>query len=215
MKKYLIGILIGLAAGYIYSSCRASKWKADAANWKAEYEKQKVVVAESEAASNGRIAELLEKIGGLQGNIDSLVFANAGLEELLADKEHANGELQEEAELLKAEVQPVLDANPKVAALVSNLQEQIGNKDSIIFTLREQRENDQKIIFSLTQKYEGQVQISMEYMAQLKDTKGLLRTAELRLNLLEKRVAWLGIQGDWKTLGLVAAVTATVLSIVL
>jgi chromosome segregation ATPase len=217
MKKYIIGAIVGILVmtigGHFYTKARVSKWKQDAIEWKQSYEAEKAIVAQNELASNQKIDLLLEKIGDLQGNIDSLMTVNADLENHIIYLEQTNEETGAAIDQLMTEVQPVLDSNPKVRELVDRLKSQNANKDQIIFTLKEQRANDQKIIFNLTDKYEAQVQISSELKLSLEAKAALLAKAELRVNLLDKRVAALGRSGDLKSVLTVGVALVTLASI--
>jgi regulator of replication initiation timing len=219
MKKYLtgaiVGILVTMLGGHFYTRWKMADLKKDNAILKEEIGATKTALAQLTLESDKRIEALLEQIGGLQGNIDSLVFANANLEEELQAQRESREAAEARAASLQAEIQPVLDANPKVREAFEAKDRVIAGLKAENFTLVQQRKNDQEIIFNLTQKYEAQVHISLEYQAQLFETRGLLQKVELRLNQQDRRVALLQRQGAWKTYGIVGVGILTLAAILL
>lgn len=207
MKRYFIGAIVGilltLLGGHFYTKWRMGDLKKKNAALKEEISVMTTSLANYNLGSDKKIEALLKQIGGLQGNVDSLMFANANLEADLASQTHETEAAEANAAALQTEIQPVLDANPKVREAFEAKDRVIISLKAENFSLREQRQNDQKIIFSLTEKYEAQVQISKEYLGKLKETRGLLAKVELRLNLQDKRVAFLETLSKWKTAGLV------------
>ena len=192
MKKaigwIIFGIILGLVGGYFYSSCKDGPHKAENAALKQEIADMKVVQAELEANSIGEIQKLLEQIGGLQGNIDSLMFVNVGLEnDLAAARAHAAA-LEAQAGPLLAEVQPVLDANPRVKELVMNLLAQVASGKDQVFTLSKQVETWKGAYVNSEKKYQAQLKISETYKVLWEGEKGLRQKIEIRLNLQSKRV---------------------------
>lgn len=144
MKKaigwIIFGIIAGLVGGYFYTSCKDGPLKKENAQLKVEIADMKVVQTQLEETSLKQIARLLDQIGGLQGNIDSLMFVNVGLENDLAVARARTTELEAAAGPLLTEVQPVLDANPRVKELVMNLLGQVASGKDQIFTLTKQVE---------------------------------------------------------------------------
>jgi len=192
MKKIItwliVGVLAGLVGGYFYSSCKDGPLKKENAALKEEIAAMKVVQTELEAHSLGEIQKLLEQIGGLQGNIDSLMFVNVGLENDLTVARARTAELEAAAGPLLAEVQPVLDANPRVKELVMNLLAQVASgKDQFSLATKKADTWEQAYVNS-EKKYQAQLKISETYKVLWEGEKGLRQKIEIRLNLQSKRV---------------------------
>jgi len=192
MKKDVIGFIVGglamLAIATIVGVWQDKNLKADNAALQAEidamYEGWKIL----ETSSNNKIDALLKSIGELNGQIDSLMFANAGLEETIAQKDRENAIIADENEQMRTEIQPVLDANPKVAQFVANLESMVVNYKEIVFTFQEEVKNYKGIVFSLTEKYNAQARISEEYKLQLDQVKSLLDKEKTLTSLQGKMI---------------------------
>ena len=192
MKKIIPWIIAGALAclfgGYFYSSCRDALLREENARLEAVIEDMKVIQTELEAHSLGEIQKLLEQIGGLQGNIDSLMFVNVGLEnDLSASQAHAAA-LEAQTGPLLAEVQPVLDANPRVKELVMNLMAQVATGKDQVFTLSKQVET-WKGAFANSELKGLDYKKGMDaYRVLWEGEKALRQKIEIRLNLQSKRV---------------------------
>lgn len=192
MKKIItwliVGILAGLVGGYFIQSCRDAPLKKENAQLKADIALMKVVQTELETSSAKQIADLLDQIGGLQGNIDSLMTINGDLETTLETLGQTAADLGAQAEALKAEVQPAIDANPKLKLFVGNLLAQIANGRDQIFTLTKQVET-WKSAFANSELISLDYKKGMEtYKALWEGEKALRQKIEIRLNLQDKRV---------------------------
>lgn len=196
MKKIItwliVGIVAGLAGGYFIQSCRDAPLKKENAQLKADIALMKVVQTELEESSTKQIADLLEQIGGLQGNIDSLMTVNADLETDLENSRQDAAALEAQAGILMAEVQPVIDANPKLKLFVETILAQVANGKDQIFTLAKQVETWKGAFVSSEGKYQAQIKISADYKGLWEGEKGLRQKIEIRLNLQDKRVGILG-----------------------
>lgn len=188
LKWLIIGILAGAALGYFVPSCRDSKLKRENADLKAQITEQTLEVEALEKTHSAERDALLEQIGGLQGNIDSLMTVNAELETQLSDEQVTGAQIGAQVNALVTEVQPVLDANPRVKELVLTLMAQVANKDSQIFTLSSQKKNLQDALVSSGQKFQAQLKITDTYKADWESELGLRRMVETRLNLQDRRV---------------------------
>jgi len=192
MKKYIVGFIIGalvaIAVSNLVGVWQDAKLKDENAGLKADIKELDLKWASLEATSNKKIADLLESIGGLNGNIDSLMFVNSNLEEANRKRERENSAISAENKKMKTEIQPVLDANPRVKEFVSNLETINENQAKVIFTLKEQRTNDQSIILSWSEKYIAQVRISEEYALQLSAVKDRLDKEKTLTSLQGKTI---------------------------
>jgi chromosome segregation ATPase len=192
MKKYIAGFIIGalvaIAVSNLVGVWQDAKLKDENAGLKADIKELDLKWASLEATSNKKIADLLESIGGLNGNIDSLMFVNSNLEEANRKRERENSVISAENKKMKTEIQPVLDANPRVKEFVSNLETINENQAKVIFTLKEQRTNDQSIILSWSEKYIAQVRISEEYALQLSAVKDRLDKEKTLTSLQGKMI---------------------------
>jgi hypothetical protein len=192
MKKYIVGFIIGalvaIAVSNLVGVWQDAKLKDENAGLKADIKELDLKWASLEATSNKKIADLLESIGGLNGNIDSLMFVNSNLEEANRKRERENSAISAENKKMKTEIQPVLDANPRVKEFVSNLETINENQAKVIFTLKEQRTNDQSIILSWSEKYIAQVRISGEYALQLSAVKDRLDKEKTLTSLQGKTI---------------------------
>jgi len=192
MKKYIVGFIIGalvaIAVSNLVGVWQDAKLKDENAGLKADIKELDLKWASLEATSNKKIADLLESIGGLNGNIDSLMFVNSNLEEANRKRERENSVISAENKKMKTEIQPVLDANPRVKEFVSNLETINENQAKVIFTLKEQRTNDQSIILSWSEKYIAQVRISEEYALQLSAVKDRLDKEKTLTSLQGKTI---------------------------
>jgi len=192
MKKYIVGFIIGalvaIAVSNLVGVWQDAKLKDENAGLKADIKELDLKWASLEATSNKKIADLLESIGGLNGNIDSLMFVNSNLEEANRKRERENSVISAENKKMKTEIQPVLDANPRVKEFVSNLETINENQAKVIFTLKEQRTNDQSIILSWSEKYIAQVRISGEYALQLSAVKDRLDKEKTLTSLQGKTI---------------------------
>jgi len=184
----IVGVLAGLIGGYFYSSCKDGPLKRENAALKEEIADMKVVQTELEAHSLGEIQKLLEQIRGLQGNIDSLMTVNVDLENDLAVARGRATEIEAQAGPLLAEVQPVLDANPRVKELVMNLMAQVATGKDQIFTLSKQVETWKAAFFNSALKGLDYKKGMDVYKALWEGEKALRQKIEIRLNLQDKRV---------------------------
>ena len=196
MKKIItwliVGIVAGLVGGYLFQSCRDAPLKKENAQLKADIALMKVVQTELEASSAKEIAALLENIGTLQGNIDSLMTVNAELEVDLENSRQDAANLEAQAGILMAEVQPAIDANPKLRLFVGNLLAQIANGKDQIFTLTKQVETWKDAFANSELKGLGYKEGMDVYKGLWEGEKGLRQKIEIRLNLQDKRVGILG-----------------------
>ena len=219
MKKIItwliVGVLVGLVGGYFYSSCKDGPLKRENAALKEEITEMKVVQTELEAHSLGEIQKLLEQIGGLQGNIDSLMTANVGLEnDLSASQAHAAA-LEAQTGPLLAEVQPVLDANPRVKELVMNLMAQVATGKDQVFTLSKQVET-WKGAFANSELKGLDYKKGMDaYRVLWEGEKALRQKIEIRLNLQSKRVGILEGRIKLTSMAGVVAITGGLAAILL
>ena len=184
----IVGVLAGLIGGYFYSSCKDGPLKRENAALKEEIADMKVVQTELEAHSLGEIQKLLEQIRGLQGNIDSLMTVNVDLENDLAVARGRATEIEAQAGPLLAEVQPVLDANPRVKELVMNLMAQVATGKDQIFTLSKQVETWKGAFVNSELKGLDYKKGMDVYEALWEGEKALRQKIEIRLNLQSKRV---------------------------
>jgi chromosome segregation ATPase len=192
MKKIITwliaGIVAGLVGGYLIQSCRDAPLKKENAQLKADIALMRVVQTELEESSAAQISALLENIGTLQGNIDSLMTVNADLEADLENSRQDAAVLEAQAGILMAEVQPAIDANPKLRLFVGNLLAQIANGKDQIFTLTKQVET-WKGAFANSELIGLDYKKGMDtYKALWEGEKGLRQKIEIRLNLQDKRV---------------------------
>jgi len=219
MKKIItwliVGVLVGLVGGYFYSSCKDGPLKRENAALKEEITEMKVVQTELEAHSLGEIQKLLEQIGGLQGNIDSLMFVNVGLEnDLSASQAHAAA-LEAQTGPLLAEVQPFLDANPRVKELVMNLMAQVATGKDQVFTLSKQVET-WKGAFANSELKGLDYKKGMDaYRVLWEGEKALRQKIEIRLNLQSKRVGILEGRIKLTSMAGVVAITGGLAAILL
>jgi hypothetical protein len=97
-------------------------------------QKEKTEAAERREAEVRREAE--EELGVLRGMVDSSNFEIERLVEEVSQKEAEAAWAAHQLEGLKEEIQPVLDANPKVKEFVLGLMGQVALKDDVIFSLK-------------------------------------------------------------------------------
>lgn len=195
MKKaalfILVGILIGLLCGYIYLTKKEAPLKKENAALKEEITAMKVDQQHLEEQSSKKIEELLSEIGGLQGNIDSLMTVNNDLENDLAASKQDAAQLEAAAAMLQAEVQPAIDANPKLKEFVGNLMGQIASGKEQISVLAKQV-GTWRGAFANSEKKGLLIQAESDtYKALWTGEKALRQKVELRLNLQTKRVSLL------------------------
>lgn len=207
----LIGILIGLAGWYIYLSARDSPLKRENDALKKEIASAKTALEFLEKEASVKIEELLETIGGLQGNIDSLMFVSAQLEEEVERLRGESAALEAETAMLKEELQPVIDANPRLRVFVDGLFAQIAKERELGFTLARRCDTLEEAFLNSEKKSVAlaeEVEIYKGLWTREKDLRGKV---ELRLNLQDKRVVSLERR---ITLTSVAGVTVAVVALV-
>ena len=184
----LVGVVAGLAGGYLYTSCKDGPLKRENAALKKEIADMKIVQTELEAQSLGEIQGLLEQIGGLQGNIDSLMFVNVGLENKLSAGAHAIAERNLEIETLKVDAQAAIDANPAVRRLFEAYEAGRIEDKTQIFNLGQQVVTWKDAFGESEKKYLAQLKISDNYKGLWEGEKALRLKVEQRLALQDVRI---------------------------
>lgn len=214
-KWLIIGILAGAVAGWVITSLLDAPLKKENAQLKDQIAAVKVDLEILEKTLTAEREALLEQIGGLQGNIDSLMTVNVGLENDLLASQQSTADLEAHAAALQEEVQPVLDANPKVRELVLNLMAQVaGGKDQVLI-LAKQKENLEEALVNSENKYLAQVKMTDTYKVQLEREAALRQLVETRLSLQDKRVGVLERRQKLTIGGAGLAVGAAVLTAIL
>jgi uncharacterized protein YneF (UPF0154 family) len=214
MKKVLfwlvIGLLAGAIGGYFVTDCRDAPLKRENAALKEEISVQKLEFETLEKFSAAKVSGLLEQIGGLQGNIDSLMFANVGLENALeGHRRTVEVQSAEIRELRTAEVEELMERYPALRAYDLAKDRLIETKDKMIFTLVKQVETWKDAFANSEKKYQAQVEITGIERAQKEAVKALLQKVETRLSLQDRRVALLERRQLW-TVGSGALVVVAV-----
>ena len=207
----LVGVLIGLVGWYIYLSARDSPLKRENEALKKEIAMARVELEVLEKQSLARIEELTEQIGGLQGNIDSLMFVSAQLEE---EAERLRGEsaaLEAETAMLKEELQPVIDANPRLRLFVDGLFAQVAKERELGFSLAKRYETMEEAFLNSEKKSVALAEEAELYKGLWTRERDHREKVELRLNLQDKRVVSLERR---ITLTSVAGATVAVVALV-
>jgi hypothetical protein len=217
MKKIITwliaGIVAGLVGGYLIQSCRDAPLKKENAQLKADIAPMKVAQTELEASSAAQISALLENIGTLQGNIDSLMTVNADLETDLENSRQDAAALEAQAGILMAEVQPAIDANPKLKVFVGNLLAQIANGKDQIFTLTKQVETWKGAFISSEGKYQAQLKISDNYKVLWEGENALRLKVEQRLAIQDLRIV--SLENKFRLIGIGGIAVAAVAVVLL
>ena len=156
------------------------------AKWKADYTSLKATTEEAQAASKEHIAILEAAQASLQGQIDSTMTIIASKEATIASLRGAVGASNAATAALRTEVQPVLDENPKVAALVASLDAGIVLRDNLIVE-QEGVINALKDRVALgDERFANQVAITQEWQGMYERESALRVNCEKGLSLYEK-----------------------------
>lgn len=201
MKKYLIGGVVGallaLVAGYLWKGHEADRLAIEntvlteqLAQAKTEHQKW---LEDAMKYIEGQDAQINE----LQGMTDSLMTVNADLENEINSLHGSSAAALAEAAALRAEVQPALDANPKLKTYVLHLEKVIRDQSDEIELYMKYTENWKQVAANSEKKYLAQVQISDTYKAAIDREAALRKATEQRLSLQDKRIALLSKHKKW------------------
>lgn len=140
MKKalpWLLALVAGVAIGYF-----ATRGEPDAAYWVSRQQYDRDVEAQ-EARVAAVVKDSAEKdkvIAAEQAKARAAREERARLEVELGKQHQEDAALAGENGRLKTELQPVIDANPKLRELIRNYDLRLFNKDAQIFNLTQQRD---------------------------------------------------------------------------
>lgn len=145
MKKLAVPLVIGaLVFACLVLADRSCQQSGEIEAWKAENSAIRAANAEAEAASRAAIADLDRDNASLTARAEA---ADTVIRSKDAALDALRGRVNEAlavSETLRTEVQPVLDANPKVAELVASLDSTItlqsaliNDQQSLILTLKD------------------------------------------------------------------------------
>lgn len=187
MKKaiwpIICAVLVLVCLVLLDRSCGNDK---ELAKWKSDYATLKVATEEAQAASKEHIAILEAAQASLQGQIDSTMTIIASKDAVIASLRSSVTASNAVTAALRTEVQPVLDTNPKVAALVASLDAGIVLRDNLIV------EQD-GVITALKdrvalgdERYANQVAITQEWQSMYERESALRVNCEKGLSLYEK-----------------------------
>ena len=198
-------IAAGLALALTVSVCDGLKTVDKYSKLTGQYEEalkaQKALVAEKDKAivvQQAAIAELDKKLYTSAQVIGQMTTA-------IGQAQASEAAAAAESAKLKADVQPVIDANPKLKAFVFSLESRLAQKDGIILTLEARDVERVKQIAAWQGKYDAQVVISESWKAQYEGANRLLTiSADLNKSLIRK-VKTQTILGNIKTGAVVAA----------
>ena len=193
MKKALFWLVIGLVAGaiggYFVTDCRDAPLKKENAALKDEITVKALEVETLERLSAAKVAGLVEQIGGLQGNVDSLMFVNVGLENKLEGlRRVSEAQSVEIRELRTAEVEELMERYPALKAYDLAKDRLIETRDRMIFTLAKQVETWKDAFANSEKKSEAKDEIIEIVTAERDAQKGLRLMVEKRLSIQDLRV---------------------------
>lgn len=176
--KYVgIGVGVLFIFSLFYVVCDRTKLEHKISYLAGQIAEQKKITLAGETVSAKVIKEQLAKIDELNGAIDS---ANTVIVDLEKGQTKAGNTIVKLNDTL---AQAKTDAE-KVPILESLVKEW-SNKFSLA---QNQLAEKDKIIFSLTEKYESQVRISLQYTVDWKNEKALRELGEKRSSLQDKRI---------------------------
>ena len=203
---YITAGLVILCMFLVMRSCGGP----DPAYWvkKADYER-----ALKDAEAHHQLD--IDKIKAAQATIaknDAIIISfQATIRELrltIQAAESSNQILKTESDALRTEVQPALDANPRLARYVFTLTEQIKNLDAITLNLNAIIAEKDKQLVAWGGKFNAQVEISATWEAAYNREHGLRLSCDALRADLERQVK---SAGKWKWIGLVGTVAGFVL----
>ncbi len=193
MKNFIVGFLCGMivvaVGGYFITGWIDKELKKKNDELKIEIAEGLAKLNAAEKDAKEKIAAATEVIGNLQGNIDSLMTVIAEKDKKIEANEKTNGTLEAENAKMKADVQPALDANPKLAQYVANLELMHKNDRDEIFTLKEKAKSWEDAFVNSEKKFQAQVKITVEYKALWEGEKEQRQRVESRLRIQDKRVS--------------------------
>lgn len=200
-KWLLIGFIVVSALFFVQTN-RSCKAYDELSVMKGKYEEQLVVTATVRKESDERI-EALEKLKSeMDGMIDSYNTVIANKDEEIAKRDTRLVNLNEQLKNASSDTERVVILTEQVHLLTEKFhlaQEQLGEKD--------------KIIFSLDQKYQTQIKISDELRLQLQSQIELTSSSRQLIDSLESQIVHLRRTSGLKTylgLGLIALLVVSV-----
>jgi len=195
MKKYLIGA----AAGAILALAAGWLWKGHAVS---ELATENMVLEAKLEAATAEHQKWLEdamkyiqgqddQINELQGKTDSLMTVNADMEVQILALSQSAASASAEAEALRADVQPAIEANPKLKTYVLHLEKVIKDQSAEVELYMKYTANWKEAWSNSEKKYQAAVRISDTYKQALDREAALRKAVEERLSLQDKRISLL------------------------
>lgn len=183
--KYIPPALILVVITFLLGRCPSDQ---KAVYYKGQYEAERALrmIAEGQAAA--RIDAQERVVAELMGALDSAYTVISGLDEKITMLREANTALGETSARLRAEVQPVIDANPKLREFIFSLDAEIANRDGIIFALAQKVLAQEEVINIQQGIIAAKTQIIGDKDIIIDHEKSLRLLAEKRLKLADQRV---------------------------
>ncbi len=179
--------------------------------WRAENTSLRKANAEAEAASRAAIADLEAANATLAGEADSLATVIASKDGTIAALRGKVAATKAETALLRTEIQPVLDANPKVSELVTSLDATIALQSALIMEQQELVTTLKRRVELGDERLANQVAIGDEWRAMYERERALRVNCEQGLGLYQKQARQSRL---WKVVGKVGPPVAFVVGFI-
>jgi len=160
MKNKVTAILIIALAVCCFFWARSCKSDSALRQMQIRYETYRSIVVADNEMTNKYIGELESRQSELQGMIDSQDTIIASKDSVISTLKGKVKDATAETAKLRTEVQPVLDANPKVAELVASLDAGIALRDNLIVEQEDLIRTMKKRIDLGDERFANQVKIS-------------------------------------------------------
>lgn len=201
MKKYAVVVTVVAVAAlaWIFLGPKDHEWRD-------RYFADIVPLQANEKILVDAIKRLEVERDSLYGQIDSANTIIASKTEEIDELKMEGSAIAAENKKLKIEIQPVLDANPKVAEFVAGLEAQIVNKDKIILAMELKYAEKEKAYDAKEKQFQIQLQITSSKDAIIENYKKREVLAQNTIIGLDKENSRLRKSGTvWKVVSIIEA----------
>ena len=210
MKK-LLPILLALAClgwlAMLAKSCRTSQQLREA---KLAYQAYRQISIADTEMKKAQIAALESRQSELMGQIDSTNTVIAARDEEITLQKKKFAEIVGQTEILRTEVQPVIDANPKLREFVAGLDATILAQSWLIVEQDKQVASLKERIVLDDERFNNQVQISEEWRGMYEKEHNLRLLAEDMFKSCVKQQKKTNLWGNVKAVAVGVAVGVVV-----